>query len=907
MSRPSIILNPRSIIGAKRQGFALLMTIIAVAGLTLLLIGLMTVLTLERKTARSYSDATRADLAVESGLATALATVSEIAKRDDSVVFRIEDPSQPTVASTDRPLGFREQFFTYGAIYENGQWRGIPLFSGAPEESIGITVPDTTTLRQNLSSYIKNQAEPLVKIGESDEHDQTVPRAKWVAIPASGKNDYSIRYAYWIEDLSGRIDGTVAGSEKRVLGLGPTEIPLQPLFATTDIISAQKIVDKRKSFRTTGSIRPVIEAEAAKLSEPYLIYENISPEQPFPVRVIPSGFGYADAGMPAPDLNKLVAAADVNGIANLISRNIPTFANRRGAMGTPDEYLNTLAANIIDYADADTLPTIIPVTNGRAIRGIDSYPFANIITDRYKRVPPEPGKPFQVAVEVRTFVEVWNPSDQKITGKIKFNNIDKVGVTAGGPRFFGDRIMAPVPEEVTLEANEHKVLEMFVNGVAPVFRFDNNFQTAAPYSFLGSSTNKFELFWKDLLVDGTVSSVGMNRAAGSPNLRDFNNEKDAYASGNVPPLVFPPASVGDPRITYYLRRTFSAVNYASNTAWGGRNKLSGAGVEVELDPGDPPTSDGWTDGGHNFALGVKPGTNSWIPRSSNLEFYNNPGNKKPYPPNEPQHAPTRISNEGNYKNICELGNIFDPAQVADVRATSPGNGLVVGNDDGGGGFTFAIGRPEFPAFDTEGLRAAQLLDLFSIEPQAEAKAGRRVNINTAPAEVLRALLEGQPLTADKVQPQLFPAVSNVEAEKFERQVIGTRNAAPLRGYSDLALINPSNQPNNLSRRPDQPSKNAADAPYFGNEKLYKTGTKPGSDWKDAGREEHLARFLGLVKFNSNLFRIVVMGQAVSSDGKTVLGTKRMEFHYAVFPERLADGSIDTSKPVKIRKLYASDL
>ena len=890
-------------------GFALPMTILAVAGLTLLLIGLMTVLTLERKTARSYSDAGRADLAVESGLAVALASLSEIAKRDDSIVFRIEDPVQPTIASSQRPLGFREQFFTYGALYENGQWRGIPLFSGAPETSLGSLVPDTVALRQSLGDYVKGQSDPLIALGNPSEHEQSIPRAKWVDLPTATVKDYTTRYAYWVEDLSGRIDGTVAGSEPRTLGLGPAEIPLAPLFEASGADDAKALVKDRAKFRTSGSIRTKFKSDTAKRSEANLIYENLSQLEPSHERVVPSGFGYVDEGTPTADLNEFVANADVGGIANSISRNIPTFSNRRGAMGTPDDYLNTLAANIIDYADTDTLPTIIPVANGRGIRGIDSYPFVNIIVDRYKRVQPETGKSNQVAVEVRTFVELWNPSDQEITGKITLNNIDKVGVTIGGPRFFNDRVMSPDPEVVTLAPNQHKVLEMLVSGVAPVFRFDNNFQTVVPYTLLGSSTNKFELFWNDLLVDATASSGGMNRAKGIPNLRDFNEENDVYASGNIPPLIFPPASVGDPRITYYIKRTFSVADYSGNTAWGGRNKLSDVGVEVELDPGDPPSSSGWADGGHDSALGLNPGSNSWLPGANALEFYKNKKKQRPYKANEPLHAPTKISNAGQFVSVCELGNIFDPAQVTNVRAYSTGTGLVAGNGNGGGGFTLAIGRIEFPAFDREGLRAAQLLDLFSIQQPPNARIGRKVNINTAPAEVLRTLVAGQQLVADETQAKLFPPEPANEGDKFERQVIATRNAAPLRGYSDLALINPPRPPENLSRRPDQPPLSAAEASsYFGNHNLYPaTGSRPGSDWKDSGREEHLARFLNLVKFNSNLFRVVVIGQAVSSDRRTILGTKRMEFHYAVFPERLTDGTVDSSKPAKIYKLYANEI
>jgi hypothetical protein len=203
-----------------RPGLALPMTIIAVAGLTLLLIGLLTVLSLERKTARSYSDAARADLAVESGLAVALGSLSEIACRDDSLVFRIEDPLEPQVPASDRPPGFREQFFTYGAVFENGAWRGIPLFSGETESDLGADRINTEDLTSALSAYVAD----ATVIGTTTEHDANIPRAKWVDVPSSDPDGYDMRYAFWIEDLAGRIDGKTAGTIPRGDGLTPAEI-----------------------------------------------------------------------------------------------------------------------------------------------------------------------------------------------------------------------------------------------------------------------------------------------------------------------------------------------------------------------------------------------------------------------------------------------------------------------------------------------------------------------------------------------------------------------------------------------------------------------------------------------------------------------------------------------------------
>src|SRR5207237_8786231 len=76
------------------------------------------------------------------------------------------------------------------------------------------------------------------------------------------------------------------------------------------------------------------------------------------------------------------------------------------------------------------------------------------------------------------------------------------------------------------------------------------------------------------------------------------------------------------------------------------------------------------------------------------------------------------SNSGSLGSLAELGNVFDPAQLS-YAVTNPGGALpdiptsATLDSKGGGGHTLAIGRPEFSKFDTNGMRAWQLLDVFS--------------------------------------------------------------------------------------------------------------------------------------------------------------------------------------------------
>src|SRR5205814_6110630 len=103
---------------------------------------------------------------------------------------------------------------------------------------------------------------------------------------------------------------------------------------------------------------------------------------------------------------------------------------------------------------------------------------------------------------------------------------------------------------------------------------------------------------------------------------------------------------------------------------------------------------------------------------------------------------------GNLASITELGNVWDPAQLSNYSVTNPGGALpdipssATLSSAGGGGHTLAIGRPEFSKFDTNGMRAWQLLDVFSGGLTNTTNPAGLVNLNTASRDVLRSLALG---------------------------------------------------------------------------------------------------------------------------------------------------------------------
>lgn len=863
-----------------KQGFTLPMVTIAIAALSLLLVALQTILSLERKTARAYSEISRAELAAESGLAVALKSLTEISQRDDGLVFRIDDPSQPKIPSSERPLGYREQFFTYASLFDANEWRIIPLFSGAKEEDLGNARRiDATALQTELSSYVNDRN--TTTLTQLTEHDQNIPRAKWVEVPSpDSSTDYHLRYAYWIEDLAGRIDGKNAASKARAEGESAEEIQyatiLDPISDTPAL--PPELIAARSKLRSSASLRQILSANEAKRLEPYIHFYGTAPAPPAPT-LIPHGFSYPDAGQPAPDLNEFVTNQDVEGIAAHIARQIPSFETRKGDFPEGEDYLKTIAASIIDYADTDS-----DATTGTGYRGIDSYPFVNEIADRYEWLKASPDG--EVWIKVETYIELWNPSQQSITGEIEFTNVNRHKIQKRAE----DKITVllekqfsnakSVPQTVSLPPNGFLVIKICTE----TYRY-SDFGTI-PHDqlyFVGPLDNEddigestFLLKWNGKLVD--TARGGLRRTGGL--LRQGLDDCKWKANGS-PAHNWDSGQAGDPRSSWYINTNVYFSSYAESTNWGGRALKRNVSA---LKPYREVRLDKWPDRGSNSIPGIHPETDARIPTNTKI-ILKSTGEaiaEKNYPPNEPDKAPAFISNAGRYTSLGELGHIFDPAQWLNVESSSDAKG----DPKSGGGMTLAIGRPEFGAFETdEHWRAARLLDLFSLPSKKPITTP--INLNTAPREVLRTLMADVSLDDDPVATSVKLKKQTEIGDLFADFIIAHRNSCPLRSLSDL---------NNLRMNPLLPRDpaNPEHTPFFGNDSHFENAPKimdPATDsteWDDAGREELFRKVMNLVSFRSKMFRIVVAGEVHSKQGQ-LLSRSTREVHLSIEPERNAKG------------------
>ncbi len=844
----------------QRRGFALPMTILAIAGLMLMLVGLLSLMILERKTARSYSDAARADMALQSGLADAIATISPIASRDDTLVFRIDDPKTPLLAAT-ATTPEREQFFTFGAQFDNTKksWRVLPFVSGLKEVTAGTGVLDATAITAALTTYATDWTSRLTK------NERNVPRAKWVEL-ADPNSPYNMRYAWWVEDLSGRLDGVNAGSQERLLSVSPAEVGLFTIFNNKIDKDAagpeDKLVLERANLRSSASTRMILPSADADKIEPYITYSL--PKKVTQLPLIPQGFGYKDAGQPMKDLNDLIAKSSVDEIATHITSNLPQFDLRKGGFPASENYVKTIAASIIDYADADSDATI-----GAGYRGVDSYPFVNELFDRYEWTGAANNV---VTVRVTTYVELWNPSNLTITGSFELENDNKHTIKIPPATSAPFTSVTLPPQSVTIPANGFGVyLCGFKDYTFPMGAF--------PPSTLefpsDTSTSTYRLKWNSRLVDWARGNVTRTSGTLQP-----GTAKAKWKGNASPAHDHSIGQHGDPRASYYIAAPIFPNNYDANSNWGGRAlkpTISNANYrEVKLTR--------WPDRGSESTVGTVPGSDTKLPTAC-------------IPPaNQPTMAPAQISNASRLNSIGELGNVFDPAQWSKVELNS-----TTPLSSSGGGISLAIGRPEYGKFDSEGQRAAQLMDLFFVKPQTTTVDLTKINLNTAPREVLRTVIAGQTLTIDPTRPTLFPPKDAIIGDRFADAIINTRNKFPLRSLSDVTLArkNPTTARNYTTPVADT-------EPFFGSREQYPAAQQPADTWDDAGREELFQRVSNLVTFQSKTFRIIVAGQAVDKTG-AVLGTRSREFYIQIEPQRDATGAILANKPLLIKSIYEKSL
>ena len=839
--------SAESITARFRAGFTLPAVLVIASALLLLAIGLLLVVGIERKTARSYLDRERAELTARAGLEDVVAVLRTETANDDFVIVQSTLATPITTGKTPAP----GLFIARGtATSTNPTFRYLPLFSNT-------TAPTET-------KFTTPEMEPLVSTADGASTEiSTLPyldksRLAWIPV-TNMKGQLVGRYAFWVEDLQSRLDARTAGNTKDLAGahkrfgwvagdtspyakfpapgLNPAppiistedgrdmEPPLDPvgLYALDpDVTTAQDtsvldktIIDNRvalvspDSVLAVAGIRPPLTRDATgRLVDlkARAVEENLTASvQPYDEQaLVPFAKGLAPTvvGKPKMNLNRLLskpADAAVEEMADWINSGLPNFEDRKG--GFPDDYLKTLAAGAIDYADTDNEGSVRPLT----YRGLDGYPMMSeiIMSIRYLGNRVISGRRILVW-RMSGFVELYNHTNIRAAGSASFSyenglELPAIGAAPVGRRFDDPALLNnptqvtstppltqsggrywSAPLNVTLNPGEYRFyrfvdVDYLIDVGSSSTVLQNTFSLTERLGAAGMSMR-----WNNLEVDRADKIV--RNGLGLEFTSNFSKTTDKAA---IPGHSYGPFgdfvnNMGDPRMTLYYRENLHPLgeNAAPENLSPNRRNIRQATI-YNSDSATKPKTYGrvlpseWPDGGHDSAVG------SWFMGNTDgtdptLATYAYPVAAKE------GETPTFLSNRGRFYSVTELGRIYDPVMYVPTfdNPTDSGNiqnGLMpttrscwpsveVNSAPSiimGGGNTLRIGRPEHPRFDQPvnhlpsdmpDRHAARLLDLFTAgKSRSENKDEREgplvrieghININTASVEALRSLAAG---------------------------------------------------------------------------------------------------------------------------------------------------------------------
>lgn len=963
---------------AHAPGFTLVVVLVVAAALLIAAIGSLAVSGIERGTSRASLDQERAKLAALAGLEELHGIFDKEACNDN---FLILQSTRVDPITTDRQSA-PHLFLARGNAGPMGyEFRYIPLFSTnrMPEEKI-LTAP---------------AIEPLITANEYQRIDfTTLPyldkaRAAWLYLKDE-KNRPIARYAYWVEDLQNKIDACTAGnkdgpqqSHQRAgwpfpaPGLNP-----QPLSDDQALLNqiALYAIDPNSSENAQGAIAKSILKNRAILITPdsclaaadilppirrgldgrqidtaaRAVEENLSADlrsyEEQPIIPFVEGIDISAAGAPKLNLNQLLVKdtnTAIDEMADHIKKSLPKFDQRRG--GFTDDYLRTVAANAIDYADTDSEPSV----SANRYRGLDACPLVSefLMRFRWENALTENGRKYLV-LSVSTYVELWNMSDQTVSGNAEVSyetaykfplganpEVSLADLSSATPALAesdGRRWFSPIP--VMLNPNEYRVITCgtitYKIDAGPSSVFIPSPLVLEGETF-GVSGAGYRIKWNGKTIDQSRGGIHRNNCSlHFP--KDTATQPRQRVRATIPSHSHTRSGIycnnmGDPRMAFYNQAPQDANAYPDNYSPNRRNVRWG--TIYSKDSANKPKPQGrvmpseWPDGGHNSSYDnnsfyttderINPDDACFFPATTSI--LHNP---------VAAEAPMRISNRGRFYSVTELGRIYDPIMWktlmpkganlpwGEVENTSESSG------DYGGGNTLRIGRTDHPRFKSNpGMDAHRLLDLFhtgiSTSEMAEKREGNtsliagHVNLNTATRDVLRALVIGAfqmdpnisqrsseihstpGLMAPPISPlKLTPQEINDYANQIANAILLARKNKPFASPSEIAN----------ARGSDGKS-------VFGNKELLPNGDK--IQLSDSASEECFARIYESATTRSRNFRIWVVAQAISpcntiTDNPEVLAEVRRSFTAFADPGlRKPDGSIDPKK-TKFRILHEND-
>jgi type II secretory pathway pseudopilin PulG len=833
---------------------SLITTLLVIVIFSTIVVAFMQSMSIDRLTARSAKNILQAELAARAGLDSAIAQILAAIGTNRAFVT-----GNLSYAADHGPI------VVIGRSNLVDAKQLMPLVSTPPDLlSTFLEAEWTNSLATVFSDLVGTNSTDLN--GRSriiqDTGDSRLYRAPWVTVSGSG-GEMIGRFAYLTLDETARLNPllhTGSGSMANPTNWygGPGDISLTNNSARILTPEQQsRILALAAHLPTPDSLAQGFAARSDydRVKHLLTLQSNTTYDE------IPTAL--PEGGRPKCNINEL-ATNSANGatpeirarrIAEIISSNLGSFASRdpslRGVAASETRYLRRLAAGIVDYIDADCAPTS---ANGGEPAGRDLFPLVTAVAERFRRASLDQNAA-TTTIESQCFVQVWNPYTTAVdlsnrTARFVLRNRMKVRFGTGIITPFDDYDQEIAPGAV-LAPNEFVVLEFprttqqwsSPGPVNDVPRWDDG-----PSGNADETTHcPFEFY-----IDGQRVDMSRRPPVG-PDIAISGMVRSGVAltdGENRWQCSFVPTQhsaenwrfVGDSRATFlcnYDWPTLGNPGYVTGARWKGRQE--------DTFPRFQEFRAHWSRRDYvrsNPSMGGVAVNLSETP-SQVASAYD--------AAHDAPTAPAYLAN-GPMLSLGELGHIFDPAQAADDLSAPFSSEAPYNNKISGGGRTLRIGQPEFTSdtkdnWNTNGRRAIELLDLFAVNATAAGEeypsAAGRINPNTAPPEVLAAVLSGIQITSDRG----IPASSLADPFGIASNIVSNR---PYSTLSDLHKI---------------VGCFAAGETYSPDLPVSVTTGETNLAAMDRVREEAFGKLIQHLTVQSRTYRIVSVGESFDPRGK----------------------------------------
>jgi len=801
---------------AKNSASSLVVSLLVIVLLSVILVAFVQTMSLARANSKGYAEFRKATLAAEAGLDMAIAQLIIATGTNAAFVTgttNFPNTNFPLVVIGQRDLTNAAQL--------------MPLISGPTNHLVNFGEPGWET---SFAAYANARTSTDVTVGidvNTSRHfiqqtnNQNLYRAAWVVMTntVDAKTNFT-RFAYVIVDDTARVNPTLhTGKGNGMTNAtnwysGPEDIALTNAAArllTPDQLA--EVLGNPESFQMTdATLGQSYPNRAAYEANKHLFTAQTNAS----FDTIPGWL--PDAGKPKYNINELAtntvhgasASARASNIADIIRRNLTNFYRRDPALRTTDStiYINRLAANIVDYIDDDAEFTVV----GSEPTGMETTAYPYRLAERIRCIEGGYGEPLhtKAVIETQFFVGVWNPSSQPLVianARLRvWNRPDYFFNDASGlptpqylytitpdltlrPNEFGVLVFPTqvLPEIIASETIEPPIFAETKNGRFVQYEFTVNGQMVSrSQGTLNEGSNTTEIAIAGGLDQDDTRTIGANEA--DPNVIGDKTIHVLMGTNNrwMVRQLDTPATLGDPRFA-----RFSHTVWGSGLSAGSWGKTRWKGVTL------PGSGENGTNTQQDFSTTWA--QREYLPKNPNegvkvhLESVTPDTLSSPYQISDASAAPQYIRN-GAMRSIGELGFIYDPVHAAnDLTTNNPaasGKSLFTSPFQNGGARTLRIGQPEATGtgsnnWNTNGYRAMELLDLFTTCATNTVTGGAsgRVNPNTAPPEVLAAVLSGMKLTSDTTEPERALA----DPLRLANQIVANR---PYSSLSDLYKITP---------------------------------------------------------------------------------------------------------------------